>query len=523
MKQNYWITCFILGFVIALQPLRAQITLSAEDYFQIGDDIRLGNDSLPTIDPGMAGPDQVWDFRSLVADDTIRLQIVDPAITPFADTFPSANLATVLFLEQDTAYAYQRLTMDSLLQIGVGTNLFAPALPEDGPTPMQDILTLEQPELLALFPITFESSFVDTNALVFNLQDPDGTIEFKATSVKTSIIDGWGTVRMPDGDYDALREQVITRSIDSISIIVPGEEPFVITSESLDTSYNFLSNQAQGVLVNLTREFTDDGSVGNYTATFFLADEDPVGQAPQADFLIAPEANTGNVQFTDQSTNDPVNWQWDFGDGNSSTLQNPTHTYGATGTYTVCLTASNAFGSDTTCKDIEVTLGVAPVALFDFTVQGESGEVVFTDQSSNDPTQWAWDFGDGGSSTEQNPTHVYTQGGTFGVQLIASNEFGADTVTTDVVLIVSGINALPDGVQWLVAPNPFRDQLNLQLTGWTGQAPELLIYDAAGRLQHRTVVRDRAALPTAQWPVGTYHYQLRNDRGILHTGQLVKQ
>src|SRR6185295_591253 len=60
------------------------------------------------------------------------------------------------------------------------------------------------------------------------------------------------------------------------------------------------------------------------------------------------------VDFTDLSTNIPIYWVWDFGDGNSSTLQNPGHTYANAGVYTVTLIASNCGGSDTTSQIVTV-------------------------------------------------------------------------------------------------------------------------------------------------------------------------
>lgn len=87
---------------------------------------------------------------------------------------------------------------------------------------------------------------------------------------------------------------------------------------------------------------------------------------PVANFIGSPTVScSGDIQFTDQSTNAPTSWLWDFGDGNTSTLQNPMHSYTSTGTYTVTLTATNAFGSDDTIKSsyIDVNLsGGTPVA-----------------------------------------------------------------------------------------------------------------------------------------------------------------
>jgi PKD repeat protein len=59
---------------------------------------------------------------------------------------------------------------------------------------------------------------------------------------------------------------------------------------------------------------------------------------------------SGTISFTDVSLNAPTSWLWNFGDGNTSTLQNPTHTYTASGVYTVSLTATNAFGNNTLTK-----------------------------------------------------------------------------------------------------------------------------------------------------------------------------
>ncbi|QNL20724.1 PKD domain-containing protein [Hyphobacterium sp. CCMP332] len=77
---------------------------------------------------------------------------------------------------------------------------------------------------------------------------------------------------------------------------------------------------------------------------------------PSAGFTYS--ATNQTVAFTDTSSGNPTSWSWDFGDGNTSTSQNPSHTYASGGTYTVCLTASNASGSDTTCESVMVISGL---------------------------------------------------------------------------------------------------------------------------------------------------------------------
>jgi serine protease len=160
------------------------------------------------------------------------------------------------------------------------------------------------------------------------------------------------------------------------------------------------------------------------------------GNPPVANFVGSPTSGEAplTVYFTDQSSNDPTSWDWDFGDGGTSTARNPNHQYTSAGTYTVSLTATNAYGSDTETKYNYITVtqpGQAPVA--QFSGSPTSGEapltVYFTDQSSNNPTSWDWDFGDGGTSTAQNPSHQYTSAGSYTVALTAANAYGSDTET----------------------------------------------------------------------------------------------
>lgn len=128
--------------------------------------------------------------------------------------------------------------------------------------------------------------------------------------------------------------------------------------------------------------------------------------------------------FTDGSSASSTSWFWDFGDGNTSTTQNPNHTYAAPGNYTVCLVATNACGSDSSCNNISVTCA-APDAIFSDSIDGLT--FYFTDQSTNSPTSWYWDFDDGNTSTQQNPTHTFAAPGLYDVCLVATSVCGSDS------------------------------------------------------------------------------------------------
>ncbi|MEL6625523.1 MAG: PKD domain-containing protein, partial [Bacteroidota bacterium] len=129
------------------------------------------------------------------------------------------------------------------------------------------------------------------------------------------------------------------------------------------------------------------------------------------------------VSFVDQSSA-ATEWEWFFGDGTGSILQNPVHAYGDTGTFDVMLVTTNFGCADTLLKpDFIKVLG--PIA--DFVMNPEGGcqvplTISFTDASIM-ATGWQWDFGDGSpQDTTQFPTHTYTTPGTYTVQLVVTND-----------------------------------------------------------------------------------------------------
>ncbi len=132
-----------------------------------------------------------------------------------------------------------------------------------------------------------------------------------------------------------------------------------------------------------------------------------------------------NVHFIDQSLGNLVSWSWSFGDpasgtSNISTLRNPSHVFSSPGSYDVCLTVH---GADSTCYDTHcntVVAGGGPgcQAYFTYTCPAVGNYTVdFTDLSEGNPTSWFWSFGDGTSSTIQNPVHVFGSTGIYNVCL----------------------------------------------------------------------------------------------------------
>lgn len=172
-------------------------------------------------------------------------------------------------------------------------------------------------------------------------------------------------------------------------------------------------------------------------------------ESPVASFISSPvtSATVGqSVQFTDQSYR-PKSWNWNFGDGETSTLQNPSHIYKTPGTYNVCLTVTNNAGNDAHCSYIIVDYAPGNSPFAAFTVSSNSiilgQSIQFTDQSAYTPITWSWDFGDGATSTLQNPSHTYISIGTFTVSLTVTNNSGSDAITKSNCITVNPAGSAP--------------------------------------------------------------------------------
>lgn len=208
-----------------------------------------------------------------------------------------------------------------------------------------------------------------------------------------------------------------------------------------------------------------------------------------------------DVFFSDNSNNSPTAWLWDFGDGSFSSLQSPFHSYAVPGTYTVCLSVSSICGTDSSCATVTVTCP-APSASFANTINGST--VQFTDQSSTSPTAWAWDFGDGNISTQQNPSHTYAQDGNYTICLIASSICGADTFCDFLTINTVGIDSEIEGLA--LFPNPARDLFYVQLE--KGQKFDVRIYGICGEKIYSESGESELAIVTAQLPRGLYFVEI---------------
>ncbi|MFC1716953.1 S8 family serine peptidase [Candidatus Poribacteria bacterium] len=209
------------------------------------------------------------------------------------------------------------------------------------------------------------------------------------------------------------------------------------TSNQRYPSHRYQNNGRYTVSLRVT------GSSGEDTCTYtdYITVESP--SPTVADFSGSPTSGAAplTVAFADESTGSPTSWSWTFGDGGTSAQQYPSYTYQNAGDYTVSLTATGPGGTDsyTRTNYIYVTEPQPPVAnFFGSPTSGVAPLTVgFSDLSTGSITSWSWNFGDGGTSSQQNPSHTYQNAGSHTVSLTVTGPSGLeDTYTRGSYIVV---------------------------------------------------------------------------------------
>jgi PKD repeat protein len=268
-----------------------------------------------------------------------------------------------------------------------------------------------------------------------------------------------------------------------------------------------------------------------------------------ANFTMVPDSANPNEFWTFNSSSGSSYYTWDFGDGSTSALMNPSHTYATPGTYNVCLTAWDVCGSDTVCQTVNAGTPASCLALFnigDDTVSTNPDDHYVYNLSYGSSLSYFWDFGDGTTSTLMTPSHIYSGAGPYQLCLTVDNGagcvqtycdslFSADSlnrsgnislVTYDVAApgdITTGVSDL-QSLKVSVYPQPGKDLVNfswskvsgdvtIQLTDLAGRSVKII---SLGRGNSGTVdISDLAA--------GTYIYRMIVDGNVYQNGYLSKQ
>jgi PKD repeat protein len=264
------------------------------------------------------------------------------------------------------------------------------------------------------------------------------SIEPVVLNQELSTVDQPGIYRIPPGSVIILSEDGINRVFDANGI------QFLAV---YDTGAHHTHSVPNGAFVDSEGNVTYILSNNLLVMTIIDATEKGIATptpAPVVASFSPMPPNEGNpplkVQFSDYSQGTITGWDWSFGDGSSSTEQNPVHTYRVNGTYNVTLTVHGPQGNDTFTYPECITVGPRPplarIGADPLRADYAPLTVTFTDTSLGDITAWLWDFGDGSTSAEQNPVHTYQKQGNYSASLTVSGPAGTSTMEQPVFILV---------------------------------------------------------------------------------------
>ena len=228
---------------------------------------------------------------------------------------------------------------------------------------------------------------------------------------------------------------------------------------------------------------------------------------PICDFSFL--VNNLTVIFSDSSQN-ATNYYWDFGDGDTSHLANPSHIYLLAGIYSVKHRVSNSIDNDSIVKQVSVNVQL-PNANFAYTFLANSYTVEFHDSSQNSNT-YLWDFGDGSTSSQMNPTHLFPGDNTYDVKLTVSNSFGIDSITKQVIVNYNTIESSTDQPLFSIYPNPLHNKINIS-TDYTKYTLEFRSLD--NKLLITTTESQDAKVDVSMFPKGVYIIVIKTDKAVL--------
>ncbi|HKK38291.1 MAG TPA: PKD domain-containing protein, partial [Cryomorphaceae bacterium] len=233
--------------------------------------------------------------------------------------------------------------------------------------------------------------------------------------------------------------------------------------------------------VMIDNNFINDCSLSLGRAIDFSVLISPIDEAPETAFTWAVLDECQRVyQFIDNSTNLPNTWNWNFGDGSSSSLQNPIHIFDEGGEYAISLAASNIFGTNVH----EETLETQESGISGIGISGSAtvGEPISFSAAIDGSGVLNWDFGDGNSieTTSTEVEHTYSTSGIFEVSVSTSADVCIPEFSTFLNILPLGVGDAADENGFLIYPNPSRGNITIDCPEGTSLV-DISLYDAVGK------------------------------------------
>ncbi len=318
-------------------------------------------------------------------------------------------------------------------------------------------------------PINISNTSQDASSLLWNFGDGTATSVLVNPPVHTFALPATDTIKLiitdVNGCKDTTTHQVVVQgpiplfTADTLTGCTPLLVTFADTSISDSTLVNWVWNFGDGTAIQNTNNASISHTYftpGLYSVTMTVTDINGCAKTiirsnyiqptfPSPSFVLDTFACKGDLLTFDATATNAVGpgiiYSWNFGDGSNGNGMVVTHSYAIDNLYSVTLTVTDKNGCDSSLT--QTVLIQKPIAGFKDTILIEGcgfANIKFTDMSTGTSiNSWQWNFGDGGSSASQNPTHTYTVPGMYTVNLIVTNAGGCiDTVSMDSVVIVPG-------------------------------------------------------------------------------------
>ena len=270
-----------------------QITITNSNIASAGTTVYLANDTISTdIVPGEPGANKIWDFTSVVANTIDTIDFVLPSSTPYGGDFPEANLAFLSSqAETGDAYGYMIKNDDKysnigfVLEIGDTTTYFENLAPED---------------ILLDFPVNYQNNYNEDYIIDIVIESPmpeADSMRIKSTVMEETTIDAWGSITIPMGTYNTLRQRVDQDQIDSTFMKMDGIWVFVFDSESSTTSYSWWTNDNNIDFMLFSIDIDNDSGGEVFGITYFIGSVVGLYETKMSETKVYPNPATDIINF----------------------------------------------------------------------------------------------------------------------------------------------------------------------------------------------------------------------------------
>ncbi len=258
---------------------------------------------------------------------------------------------------------------------------------------------------------------------------------------------------------------------------------------------------------------------GDFESIDIRGIENEVSEAIVAGYSYS--INELTVSFNNETTGDNINsYAWDFGDGNGSSSENPTHIYDASGVYTVTLTVTDTDGTSTTYSETVTISFEAITASFSYSIEGLT--VNFINESTGDNiSSYLWEFGDGNTSNSENPVHIYDESGSYTVILTVFDSSGGSIVISEPIGVTTSTGNLLAEDVFNVYPIPSNGVLNIDIESRKIEEIQIRLVNSIGKLVFNSEGmssegKNTLEIETSNLPNGVYILQLLSRDGVAY-------